>query len=208
MEQLSSKASKQLTTAYGVHALGKKHKLIRKLRRRHPLPSIHGTRVWGSSYIVMDYLEQHPLPAKTRVMDLGCGWGALAIYCAKHQAARVTAVDADANVFNYLRAQAKFNGVNLKTKRKRYQKIKPKLLAKHDTIVGSDICFWDELTDALFKTIKRAKKTGVRQILIADPGRPPFMKLAKKCARRYQAELIEYSLQEPVPVDGYLLRIS
>lgn len=199
--------SKQLTTAYGVTALGKKHKLIKKLRKRQPSPNLHGTRVWGSSYIVMDYLEKQPIPKQSRVMDLGCGWGALSIYCAKNQNARVTAVDADARVFSYLKAQAKFNEVKIKTKTKRYQKLKPTLLAKQHTLLGSDICFWDELTEALYKTIKRAKRAGVQQILIADPGRTPFMKLAKKCARRYRTELIEYSLEEPVPVQGYLLRI-
>ncbi len=206
MEQ-SVKTPKE-TSAYGVHALGKKHKLIKRVRKNNPFPEIHGTKVWGSSYLLMDYLENHPIAKGSRVMDLGCGWGALSIYCAKRFKARVTAVDADKHVFAYLAAQASYNRVELKTKRKRFEDLKTGTLAKQSLIIGSDICFWDELTDALYQTIKRARKSGGAKIIIADPGRSPFMKLAKKCRKRLGGELIEYSLEEPVVADGYLLVIG
>ena len=40
------------------------------------------------------------------------------------------------------------------------------------TLMGTDICFWDEMTTPLFELIQRARAAGVEQVLIADPGRP------------------------------------
>ncbi len=171
---------KHLNDVYGVYTLKKKHKLVKRLRK-HAEPIIHGTKVWDSSYLVMDYLETNPLAPASRVIDLGCGWGALSIYCAVRQQAKVTAVDADENVFPYLKVQAALNDVKLKSKCKKFHKISRKTLAKQDVVLGSDICFWDEMVASLYDTIKKSLQAGVQQVIIADPGREPFLNLAKKC---------------------------
>ncbi len=103
---------------------------------------------------------------------------------------------------------ADLNGVNIKTTCAKYQQLSKRMLKGFDTIVGSDICFWDELTPALFTLIERAMSSGVRQIIISDPGRSPFHKLAKQCKKTFNAKCIDWSVNDPVEHDGELLIIQ
>ena len=192
---------------YGLKILGKKHKAIRALLEEKNLPEIHGDKVWFSSYLIMDYLLKHPIEKKANVMEVGCGWGVLGAFCAKEFDAKVIGVDADKNVMPFLQLQASKNGVKIKSKVCRYENLKPELLAKQDIILGGDICFWDELVDPLLKLIKQAIKQEVGTIIIADPGRSPFLKLAKKCQKKYDAKLIPVSIKKPKKAEGYLLII-
>lgn len=192
----------------GVFILKRKHPIMRRLHKAIPSPEIHGDKVWPSSYFIMDYLEKNPIDKGSRVMEIGCGWGLLSIYCASRFEAKVTAVDADKNVFPYLKVHAALNNVNVKTKERRFEDVKRKTLAKQDLIVGGDICFWDELVDPLYKIVKKACSENVGRIIIADPGRPPFLKLAKRCKKKFGAELIEWSVESPQPSEGYLMVIN
>ncbi len=193
---------------YGLKILGKKHKAIQALRKKDVHPEIHGDKVWLSSYLIIDYLLRHPLEDSPSVMDIGCGWGVLGIFCAKELGASVISVDADKNVMPYLKVQAAENGVKVKTKVCRYENLKPDLLAKQDLILGGDICFWDALVDPLFALIKRARKAGVKTIVIADPGRSPFLKLAKRCQKKFDANLLPVAISKPTKAEGYLLIIN
>ena len=47
------------------------------------------------------------------------------------------------------------------------------------------------MTDLLYKLIRRALRNGVHSIYIADPGRTPFLELAEKCMKNFDASLIE-----------------
>ncbi len=191
----------------GLNVYGRKHKAVRALLEKAGQPEIHGDKVWFSSYFIMDYLLKNPLPKKSRVMEVGCGWGVLSVFCAKEFKSKVVGVDADENVMPFLRLHARKNHVKVKTKVCRYEKLKPRLLAKQDVILGGDICFWDELVDPLFKMIKRAMKQGAGTIIIADPGRSPFLKLAKRCKKKYGAMLISAATKKPTREEGYLLVI-
>jgi len=140
-------------------------------------------------------------------MEIGSGWGILGIWCAKQFAADVIAVDADKNVFPFLDMHAELNNTSVKTKVCKYEKLKSSLLAQQDMVLGGDICFWNELIDPLYSLIKKSLKNGVNTIVIADPGRSPFLKLAKKCKKKFGAELREVSIEDPVEEEGYLLII-
>jgi predicted nicotinamide N-methyase len=198
-------SSLALKSAYGLKVLNKNHKAIRKLRDQANIPEIHGDKIWYSSYFIMDYLLKNPIAQKSKVIEIGCGWGILGIFCAKEFNSKVIGVDADSNVIPFLQVHAKKNEVKIKTKVCRYENLKPKLLAGQDLIVGGDICFWDELVEPLLKLIKLAMRQQVGKIIIADPGRSPFMKLAKRCQKKYKAELIPVSTRTK---DGYLLVIN
>ena len=204
---MSSK-DKQIKEVRGLKIYKKKHPVIKKLLKETSTPEIHGDKVWFSSYLIMDYLEKHPPANKSRIMEIGSGWGILAIHCAKVFKSDVTAVDADKNVFPFLEKHAKLNRTKVRTKVSRFEDLKGSLLEKQDMILGGDICFWNELIDPLYRLIKKAVKSGVKTIVIADPGRSPFLKLAKKCKKKFDAELIEVDLEDPVEEDGYLLVIS
>jgi 2-polyprenyl-3-methyl-5-hydroxy-6-metoxy-1,4-benzoquinol methylase len=192
----------------GVFVFKKKHPVMKRLLEGIPNPEIHGDKVWSSSYFIMDYLEQNPLPKDARVMEIGCGWGLLSIFCASRFGAKVTGVDADENVFPYLKVHAALNDVKVKTKQKRFEELKRKTLAKQDFIAGGDICFWDELVEPLYKVVRRACEENVPTLVIADPGRSPFMKLAKRCKKKLGAKLLPWSVDAPRKAEGYLLVIK
>jgi predicted nicotinamide N-methyase len=96
----------------------------------------------------------------------------------------------------------------VKTKVARYENLKPALLARQDLILGGDICFWDELVEPLHTLIANALESGVKKIVIADPGRPPFLRLARRCRRLYKGKLKSVSISKPRKHSGYLLIID
>jgi len=192
----------------GIIILQKSHPDIRRLRREAHIPSIHGNKVWHSSYVVMDYLKRHRPPAGSRHMDIGCGWGVLAVYSAKRLGLDVTAVDADPDVFPYLDLHAQRNGVQITTRRARFERLTRKQMQGVHTLTGADVCFWDELTPVLFKLIRRALSAGVQQIIIADPGRAPFYALAEQCIEKFDARLEERRTSNPRPASADLLIIE
>jgi len=89
---------KHYKVARNLIILKRKNKHIKKLKE-NGYPSIHGYKVWKSSFLIMDYLDHHPIKRRSRVIELGSGWGLLSIYINKTFYAEVTAVDADKNVF-------------------------------------------------------------------------------------------------------------
>jgi len=197
-----------IQTVRGVKLFGKKHKSLQKLLAKPDSPEIHGDKVWFSSYFIMDYLEANPPARKSRIMEIGSGWGVLGIFCALNYQAKVTAVDADKNVFPYLDLHAELNMLKLKPNVCRYENLKPALLARQDMILGGDICFWDELVEPLYTLISNALEQGVKRIVIADPGRPPFLTLARRCKKLHKAKLKSVSITSPRSHSGYLLIIN
>jgi predicted nicotinamide N-methyase len=171
------------------------------------LPALHGEKVWRSSFLLMDYLEQRSIEPYTRVLDLSCGWGLLGIFCAKTFNACVTALDADAAVFPYLNLHAQLNGVNIRTHRLSFEHLKPRDLAMFDLIVGADICFWDELVEPLCDMITHGLQAGVSEILVADPDRPPFDDLCARAETMCRAEVLYWETDTPFSTSGRILRV-
>lgn len=204
----SKKLAPHTRQAYGVTFLGSQHKALRKLKQRGDQPSIHGNKFWGSTYLLIDYLSNHPLATDSRVLELGCGWGAAGIYCAKNFAAQVTAIDADPAVFPYLDLHADINDVNISTKACYFEDLNAEHFADIDVIIGADICFWDELTETLKNLIDTAIDAGVKKIILSDPERSPFLALAEDCIEEYFAELQPYTVDEPRRSSGCLLIIE
>lgn len=97
----------------GITLLRSGHREVRRLKRANHVPSIHGNKVWNSSFLIMDQLTRDrralSLGPDTHLMDIGCGWGPLSIFAAKRLGCRVTAVDADEDVFPYLELHAAIN---------------------------------------------------------------------------------------------------
>jgi len=190
--------------AFGITVLKAADKRIRKLKKDHE-PAIHGNKFWSSSWAIMDYLEHQGMPPKARVMEVGCGWGLAGIYCAKNHGAKVTGLDADPHVFPYLDLHTEINGVEIETMWSKFEKIKKKDLAKQDILIGADICFWDEMTDPVYKMVKKAVRAGVQQVIIADPGRPPFNEMANRCVVELGAEIKEWEVEDPVKATTFLM---
>ncbi len=195
-------------TAFGLKILNSNHPDIRRLKREGHWPEIHGHKFWNSSFLIMNELKREPLSRGSRVMEIGCGWGLLGIYCAKQFGARVTGVDADKNVFPFLELHAKTNGVKIAAEVKRFERLTVDRMRGVDVLLGADICFWDELTPILFNLFRRAKKAGVKQVIIGDPSRSPFTALARRCEDTFEgAIVVGRSISRPVRATGELLKI-
>lgn len=204
-----SDSSSQLYSLHGIDLPKSQHKMVRTLRRGGFEPSLHGNKVWRSSTVLMDYLLQHPPKKNPRVMDIGCGWGALSTFMAVNFNARVTAVDADASLAPYVDMVTTLNGTSrVKFVARRFEKITTKDLAGIHTLVGSEICFWDEMTKPLYNLIRRALNAGVKQVLIADPGRTPFLNLVDMCEDKFDSEMIAHKIKKPFKSEKFILRVK
>ena len=198
---------KKYRQAYGVRLLLSQHPEIRKLKRFNA-PSVHGNRLWKSTWLLMDYLHRRGLSEGVRVMEIGCGWGLLGIYCAKKYGARVISVDLDTEIFPYLELHAKVNEVEISTLKKDFDGLRIKHLKEVDLLIGADVCFWDTLAKPLKNLVLRALRAGVQQVLISDPGRPPFEEIGEYFASKKGGEILDWTAQRPRRSEGRILKIG
>ena len=206
MPKLEQMPEEHVYQAYGIYLLGRRHRLIQRLKE-HYEPSSHGDRTWQSSFVLMDYLQQRPPPKRSRIMEIGCGWGSAAVYCAKTFRARVTGVDFDGDVFPFLELLAELNNVKVRALHARIERLTTRRLGEEDLLIGSDVCFWDRMVKPMTNLVARAMRGGVSRVVIADPGRTTFYELAERCSRRWHVELTEWYASDPRRVCGEILEV-
>ncbi|MCW8858019.1 MAG: methyltransferase [Kangiella sp.] len=208
MPELQELPESHTFQTYGIVLLENKHRLVKKLKR-HYTPSIHGHKAWNSSFLLMDYfLHSQLLNKHQRVLELGCGWGPTSIFCAHHAGCHVTGTDRDEDVFPFLELQASMNQVEIKTRTISFEKITKNMLSEYSIVFGTDICFWDDLSRIHYNLINRAKQAGVKNLLLADPGRQPFFDLAEKALARHDGDLHQWYCNEPEYFDGFILHLN
>jgi predicted nicotinamide N-methyase len=196
MPKLQPLPEDHMYQAYGIYLLESKHRLIRRLKKAYQ-PSVHGHKTWNASFLLMDYLQHNPLKKKSRVLEVGCGWGPGSVFCAQQFNARVTGLDIDEEVFPFLEVLAELNAVEVTPMIRRLENLKGSDLRSFDCIIGSDICFWDSLVKDLSGLINRALKNGVERVIITDPGRPTFYELCDLARQKHHVELQEWYATEP-----------
>ena len=206
MPKLEQMPEDHMYRAYGIYLLKSQHPEIRRLKRRYQ-PSVHGNRTWNSSFLLMDYLVARPLRKGARVLEIGCGWGTTAVFCASRFKARVTGLDIDRDVFPFLEAIADFNDVSIDTLARKFEKLSSRELGGYHTILGSDICFWDSMVKPLYKMVSRAFRGGARRCVFTDPGRPTFYEFADLCAKKHRVRLTEWYSLEPNRFEGEVVEI-
>jgi predicted nicotinamide N-methyase len=204
-ERLKSPA-KGTYPAYGIWLYKNNSAAIKALNKQLN-PNAHGDRLWDSAYLLMDYFTQHPLKKKNQILDIGCGWGPASIFMAK-QSHKVTGLDIDNQVFEYLNLQAELNQVKIKTIQRNMDKLSKKELTNYDIIMGADICFWPELTQSWLSLLKRAQKAGVKKAVLADPGRTTFLALIDECDKYWNFEMKTWYCLEPKKFEGSLLIVD
>jgi predicted nicotinamide N-methyase len=192
--------------AYGIYLMESKHRLIRRLRKAYQ-PSVHGHKTWNASFLLMDYLQHEPLARRSRVLEIGCGWGPGAVFCASRFGARVTALDVDKEVFPFLDMLAALNGVEIEHMTARLERLSTEQLAEFDVIVGSDICFWNSLVKPLGRLVDRAMRAGVKRFILTDPGRPTFYEFCDLARKRHTVSLQEWYATEPQYFAGEVVEI-
>jgi predicted nicotinamide N-methyase len=203
---MASNTKKEIQ-AYGIKVLLSRHPEVRMLKRLN-IPSNHGNKFWASSWLLMDYFKRRGLPNNSCVMEVGCGWGLLGIYCAKNHGATVTGVDIDSDVFPYLRLHSEINNVEIATLKKGFDGLTGIHLKNVDVLIGADICFWNKMTDPLKRLIRRSLRAGVRKVLIADPGRSPFEDLGEYFVERGRGKILNWSIKHPRNIQGRILEIA
>ena len=115
---------------------------------------------------------------------------------------------ADRDVFHFLDITAKLNRVSTETLPQRFEKLRKGQLSQYDALIAADICFWDELEDPVFLMVNRAIKAGVKDILISDPERPPFMRMAKRCIDKHGGAIKEVNTRGSIKARGVILSIN
>jgi len=193
--------------AHGIRLLLSRHPKVRRLKHLH-FPSVHGNKLWASSWLLVDFFRRRGLLEGSRVMEVGCGWGLVGIYCAKRYGALVTAVDIDPEVFPFLRLHADINGVKIATMRKGFGGLTVEDLTNIDVLMGADVCFWDSIVYSLKRLVNRALRAGVKMVLIADPGRSPFDELGNYFVSRQLGETLDWTVQRPRRIQGRILKIG
>ena len=195
-----------LRPAYGTWTLTSRNRRVKNLLKAYEA-EVHGDRTWDASYLLMDYLLARPPRKRSRVLELGCGWGPGSVFCAQRFASRVTAVDRDPNVFPYLELAAELNEVRVKTLESPFEDLSRALLGRQELIIGSDICFWEELVRPLARVIGRALRNGARRVVITDPGRQPFLDLGDRLGRRFQVDVDPWYASDPGRFEGFVMEV-
>ena len=203
-----STLDRHLISFMGINALRSSHPEVRKLKRQQKGHSAHGNKVWRSSFVLMDYLSTWEIPEHSRVLDIGCGWGLAGIFLAKNYRAQVVGLDIDEGVEPYLRLQAEINHCAVDFEARSFESLIRDELSSYHTLMGTDICFWDEMTTPLFNFLELARSAGTEQILIADPGRPPFWDLAERCVEKLGADIITRKIDQPWKTEKFILAIG
>jgi predicted nicotinamide N-methyase len=206
MPKLEALPEDNMYQAYGIYLLESKHRLIRRLKKAYQ-PSVHGHKTWNASFLLMDYLHHNPLRKKSDVLEIGCGWGPGAVFCASRFKSNVTGLDVDKEVFPFLEVLAELNEVSVSPMVSRFESLKNRQLAEFDAIVASDICFWDSMVKPLAQLVNRAMKNGVQRFIITDPGRPTFYELCDLCRKKHRVELQEWYSTEPHHFSGEVVEI-
>lgn len=208
LQHMSATNNSHVINFNGIKALRSTHPGVRKLKRLNAEHSAHGNKVWRSSFVLMDYLDTYSLPKHSTVLDIGCGWGLSGIFLSRKYQAKVTGIDLDGSVEPFLKLQADLNDCSVTFQRRKFESFTGIELSTFHTVIGTDICFWDEMTRPLFNLIRRAYKAGVKQILIADPGRPPFWELVNLCAEAFDAEVVTRRITAPWKTEKYILVVE
>ena len=167
---------------------------IRAVKRAGHDPSIHGTKLWKSSCLIIDYLKSTPRSAEVK------SWTRAAVGVSLVSGVRNTGMQTspqwmrDPAVFPYLEAVARLNGVSTTPWVQRFEKVRKKDLENIDILFGGDICFWDDLVKPVGQMINRAIDAGVGTIVIGDPERPTFHEMAERAIQTHGGELLDWRI--------------
>lgn len=192
----------------GIEIYSADHPEIIALEKSLEDPSIHGDKVWEASFVMMDFLNQFPLPQSSNILEIGCGWGVLSCYLAHHFQANVSGLDADEAVQPYYEFHARKNNVSPQFIHGTMDSMTIEKLTMYSVLIGCDICFWDSLKEDWQELITRASKAGVNEVYITDPGRPPFWDLVDYCEKHFSANIWSHETSEPYDIEEYILEIN
>lgn len=167
------------------------HPTVRRNFRGRERPTEFGDKVWDMTLRMMTFLED---VAVESVLEIGCGWGLLGIHLARTSGAKVVCSDADPKLAPIVKKHAALNSVEVSFCLKGLATLPEEALGA-ELIVGSEICYGEELRIELCALVDRAAKAGAKRFMIADPGRPDFEDLCRFCREKYPTEVMDIRLE-------------
>ena len=117
-------------------------------------------------------------------------------------------MDTDSAVFPYVHLHADINNVDITTMETGFEELTTVSMKKFEIMIGADICFWDDMFETLKRLILRALESGVRTIVLSDPGREPFEKLGRYFVEEGKGEIMSWAVTHPHSIRGRILRIN
>jgi len=123
-------------------------------------------RIWEAAWGLCRYLYGTPAPG--RLLELGCGIGAVGCFAAK-LGWQVVMTDYQAEAIRYAAENLRRNGLAARLERADWRKFDPE--GDFDLVVGSDILYDSTNHPILAPLLARFLKRG-SAVVLADPGRP------------------------------------
>jgi predicted nicotinamide N-methyase len=117
-------------------------------------------------------------------------------------------MDTDSAVFPYVHLHADTNKVDITTMETPFEELTAVKMKNFEIMIGADICFWDNMFETLKKLILRALESGIRTVILADPGREPFEKLGQYFAEKGKGKIMNWAVTRPHSIQGRILRIK
>ena len=117
-------------------------------------------------------------------------------------------MDSDSAVFPYVRLHADINNVDITTMETRFEELTIVNMKNFEIIIGADICFWDNMFETLKRLVLRALESGVKTVVLSDPGREPFEKLGQYFVEEGKGQIMNWSVTRPHSIQGRILRIN
>lgn len=123
-----------------------------------------GGRVWASAGALCRYLTRSDKCRGQRVVELGCGTGAVGIFVAKGLGPEsVTLTDEKESLLTIARENASLNGAEVSLRRLKWGREPLDLEAS--LVVGSDVTYFREVQDDLCRTIGEMATEGAECVL-------------------------------------------
>eukprot|EP00746_Dinoflagellata_sp_MGD_P015948 gnl/MRDRNA2_/MRDRNA2_135732_c0_seq1.p1 gnl/MRDRNA2_/MRDRNA2_135732_c0~~gnl/MRDRNA2_/MRDRNA2_135732_c0_seq1.p1 ORF type:complete len:254 (+),score=41.97 gnl/MRDRNA2_/MRDRNA2_135732_c0_seq1:80-841(+) len=129
---------------------------------RHGCADTTGFELWLPATVAAAAALQHRQVRGQSLIELGCGLGALGIFCAKLEVGHIVMTDKEVSVLDLARLNAQSNGVAGRCDFVAWDFQNGQSPWRHsvgnravfDLAVGSDILFLDKLADPLFKAVQ------------------------------------------------------
>ncbi|MGK0367336.1 MAG: putative nicotinamide N-methyase [Thermoproteota archaeon] len=170
------------------------HPKMKAHYKENKRPTEFGNKIWATSLVLIKYLKENQDQYKgLRVLEVGCGWGLIGVYLAKHLGCDVVCSDLDPLVLPIVEMHAQLNETSLSIKKASFNDFTLDYLKGFDLIIGAEICYSDEITLDIIELIKRSFQVNIKSFIIADPGRPDFEDCIMYCQSNHETKLIDLS---------------
>ncbi len=173
----------------GLHLLKPGHSAMRRTRKTHSLPDSFNKRNWNSGLLLMDYLKEWPLDPASKAVDISEGWGSCGLYLGKAHQAKVALIQSISGAEPFLQLHSSINKIAIDYQNSTPENISEDLLKTTDYIVAAGTCDKISKVDALFALFQKAMASGVKQILVSDPGETAFDLLCDLCEHKLPENL-------------------